>query len=149
MAGDRLCQGGLLGATLELMAAHEIGHCRRYLAGTWYGLPAGFAAAASTDASVEPSATDAAGQAARREEAYGDLVGLAWIQQRHPEHYARLHAWLVAERSSDVVAGSPHDTPLWVALAGDGSALAGAGAALAPLFAAADRVWAVGLRQPD
>ena len=30
----------LLGPTLELMAAHELGHCTRYLDGAWYGLPA-------------------------------------------------------------------------------------------------------------
>ena len=30
----------LLDATLELMAAHELGHCRRYLDGAWHGLPA-------------------------------------------------------------------------------------------------------------
>ena len=36
--------------------------------------------------------------AARREEGYGDLVGLAWTAERHPQHYDRLHAWLVAER---------------------------------------------------
>ena len=34
----------LLNATLELMAAHELGHCKRYLYGAWYGLPAGFVA---------------------------------------------------------------------------------------------------------
>src|SRR6185295_16769197 len=34
----------LLGPTLELMAAHELGHCRRYLDGAWMGLPAGFSA---------------------------------------------------------------------------------------------------------
>src|SRR4051812_5799124 len=32
----------LLDAALELMAAHELGHCRRYLDGAWYSLPAGF-----------------------------------------------------------------------------------------------------------
>ncbi|MGZ5205731.1 MAG: hypothetical protein ACXWIG_01290, partial [Caldimonas sp.] len=39
----------LLDATLELMAAHELGHCRRYLDGAWYGLPAGFTASVPDD----------------------------------------------------------------------------------------------------
>ena len=55
--------------------------------------------------------------ASRREEGYGDLVGLAWTAERHPQHYARLHAWLLAERSRDLVPGSPHDTLAWVRLA--------------------------------
>ncbi|MDO9353754.1 MAG: hypothetical protein Q7T55_08665, partial [Solirubrobacteraceae bacterium] len=84
----------LLAPTLELMAAHELGHCRRYLDGAWYGLPAGFAPGADAEAAGDAAET----AAARREEGYGDLVGLAWARQRHPEHYARLHAWLLAER---------------------------------------------------
>lgn len=42
----------LLDATLELMAAHELGHCRRYLDGAWYGLPAGFNATAPEELGV-------------------------------------------------------------------------------------------------
>lgn len=45
-------------------------------------------------------------RAARREEGYGDLVGLAWAQQQHPQQYARLHAWLVTERLRDLQPGS-------------------------------------------
>jgi len=49
----------LLAATLELMAAHELGHCRRYLDGAWFALPAGFSAA-------EPDALNPAPRAARK-----------------------------------------------------------------------------------
>ena len=36
-----------------------------------------------------------------------------------PAQYARVHAWLVAERSRDLVPGSAHDTLAWVRLAAD------------------------------
>jgi len=147
MRGNRQAQATLdavreplLGPTLELMAAHELGHCRRYLDGAWHGLPAGFAAVAPDG--LAPALREAYldMRAGRREEAYGDLVGLAWTLQRHPEHYARLHAWLLAERSNDVVPGSPHDTGAWVALASDRAAL-GAGS----VFTSASALWVKGL----
>ena len=140
---DRI-EPGLLGATLELMAAHELGHCRRYLAGAWYGLPAGFAAHVPTGLGAAWRALFADMQAARREEGYADLVGLAWARQRHAQHYPALRAWLLAERSIDLVPGSHHDTGVWVRLAGDGHALA-----RAPMFDAAATLWAAGLRADD
>ena len=100
----------LLDATFELMAAHELGHCRRYLDGAWYGLPAGFSATAPETLSPDLRTAYLNMKAARREEGYGDLVGLAWTQQHHPQLYARLHAWLVTERSRDLLPGSHHDT---------------------------------------
>jgi hypothetical protein len=130
----------LLDATLELMAAHELGHCRRYLDGAWYGLPAGFNATVPDELSPDLHAAFLDMKAARREEGYGDLVGLAWAQQRHPDLYARLHTWLVTERSRDLLPGSHHDTLAWVLLAQDGGTLAGTS-----IFAAAARLWAVGL----
>ncbi len=79
-------QPDLLDATLELMAAHELGHCRRYLDGAWHGLPAGFIAAVPPDAlNSEMRVAYADMKAARREEGYGDLVGLAWTQRHHPQ----------------------------------------------------------------
>ena len=107
----------LLGATLELMAAHELGHCRRYLDGVWHGLPSGFAA--KSTAQRDPESVDAREpvSATRREEGYADLVGLAWVRRQHPQIYARLWAWLVAERSKDRVPGADHDTLAWVRLA--------------------------------
>jgi hypothetical protein len=133
----------LLDATLELMTAHELGHCRRYLDGAWYGLPAGFVAAARPPAGLnaELQVMYAAMQATRREEAYGDLVGLAWTHQHHPELYPRLHSWLLAERATDLIPGSHHDTLAWLRLAGDGGALAGPS-----IYAGASALWASGLR---
>jgi hypothetical protein len=131
----------LLGPTLELMAAHELGHCRRYLDGAWLGVPAGFSAgAASSELAPDLRAALATMKAVRREEGYGDLVGLAWTQQQHPQLYARLHAWLLAERGKDVIPGSHHDTLAWVRLARDGATLAGPS-----IFSRAATVWAAGL----
>lgn len=130
----------LLGAALELMAAHELGHCRRYLDGAWYGLPAGFTSSVPDELGADLHAAYLNMTASRREEGYGDLVGLAWSAQRHPLQYARLHAWLVAERSRDLVPGSPHDTLVWVRLAEHGSALLGAS-----IFAGPAALWLSGL----
>ncbi|WP_457351355.1 hypothetical protein [Roseateles sp. P5_D6] len=132
----------LRGPALELMAAHELGHCRRYLDGAWHGVPAGFVAAKPPDGlAADLQQAWLAMRSTRREEAYGDLVGLAWAQARHPALYARLHAWLVAERSTDLIPGSHHDTLDWLALVRDPAMLDGR-----TMFEAADRVWARGLR---
>lgn len=131
----------LLGAALELMAAHEVGHCRRYLDGAWFRLPAGFTAAqapGSLAADLQQAWRDM--RATRREEAYGDLVGLAWTRERHPALYARLHAWLVKERSAELIPGSHHDTLSWLALVRDPGSFEGKS-----LFEAADHVWQRGL----
>lgn len=131
----------LLDATLELMAAHELGHCRRYLDGAWYSLPAGFKPT-PPPMQLDPTlhADHAAMQATRREEAYGDLVGLAWTQRHHPQRYARLHAWLVAERSHELIPGSHHDTLAWLRLVPPGQASAGPS-----IFEAAAATWRTGL----
>ena len=134
----------LLGPTLELMAAHELGHCRRYLDGAWHGVPAGFARSVPAALSDELREAYEAMTASRREEGYGDLVGLAWTAERHPQHYLRLHAWLVAERSRDRVPGSPHDTLAWVRLAPSRAAWSGAS-----LFAAPALLWRAGLAAAD
>ncbi|MEO8524944.1 MAG: hypothetical protein ABI460_09510 [Caldimonas sp.] len=130
----------LLGATLELMAAHELGHCRRYLDGAWYDVPAGFAPHVpdGLDPALRAAYVDMS--ARRREEGYGDLVGLAWSQLRHPQQYARLQAWLVEERTRDRVAGSPHDTLAWVRLAEHGIASVDASP-----FAGPAALWLAGL----
>jgi len=135
----------LLDATLELMAAHELGHCRRYLDGAWNGLPAGFVAAVLPDdlnPALRLSYSDM--RATRREEGYADLVALAWTQQHHPKQYARLHAWLLAERSKDVVPGSHHDTRVWVDLARETTALVQSRA-----FAGSQALWTAGLALDD
>jgi hypothetical protein len=130
----------LLDATLELMAAHELGHCRRYLDGAWHGVPSGFSAGIPASLGPELGAAWADMRAARREEGYGDLVGLAWTERRHPQAYARLHAWLLDERSRDVVPGSPHDTLAWVRLAAGG-----AGATAGSIFDGPAGLWTRGL----
>jgi hypothetical protein len=126
----------LLDATLELMAAHELGHCQRYLDGAWYRLPSGFAISQGEALGPDLQAAYANMQATRREEGYGDLVGLAWTRQRHPQHYATLYAWLVKERSDDLIPGSHHDTLAWLRLAQDAGALRHAS-----IFAAAAALW--------
>jgi len=134
----------LLGAALELMAAHELGHCRRYLDGAWRGVPAGFVSAAPAGLSPELRQAWLDMKATRREEAYGDLVGLAWTRRHHPEAYAPLHAWLVAERSRELQPGSHHDTLAWVRLAADSRALDGAS-----LFDSATTLWRAGLSEAN
>lgn len=132
----------LFTATLELMAAHEVGHCRRYLDGAWYSLPAGFVAAKVPD-NLSPDLRQAwlDMRSTRREEGYGDLVGLAWTHDQHPELYTQLHDWLVRERSAELIPGSHHDTLDWLALAKDPASF-GRGT----VFEAANAVWAKGLK---
>ncbi|WP_343631218.1 hypothetical protein [Roseateles sp.] len=111
---------GLEAEALELMAAHELGHCRRYLDGAWFALPAGFAAARAPEGLSEDSRRAYLSmKSTRREEGYGDLVALAWTARRHPERYAALHEWLSVERQRDLLPGSHHDTLAWLALARD------------------------------
>ena len=131
----------LVDPALELMAAHELAHCRRHLDGAWALPPAGFNPSAMP-AGLDSSLRDdyAAMQATRREEAFADLVGLAWTQQRHPQLYARLHAWLSAVRAAEQRPGSHHDTLAWVMLARDGGSLSGPS-----IFASAAVLWRTGL----
>ncbi|HEY2559310.1 MAG TPA: hypothetical protein VGI48_06340 [Caldimonas sp.] len=130
----------LVDHALELMAAHELGHCRRYLDGTWFGGRAGFIGAEPPELGDERRAAYRTMRAVRREEGYADLVGLGWTREHHPDDYQRLHAWLLDERGRDLVPGSQHDTLAWLRLAGDAEALAGAS-----IFTAADRLWRAGL----
>ena len=134
----------LLDATVELMAAHELGHCRRYLDGAWYSVPAGFVPSQPDGLSAQMQKAYAAMEATRREEAYGDLVGLAWTQLHHPQQYAALYAWLVAQRSQDLIPGSHHDTLAWVQLAQDGAKLVRGG-----FFGGPAAVWTTGLALAD
>ncbi len=133
---------GLEDSALELMAAHELGHCRRYLDGAWFHLPAGFAAApVPEDLSPDLQRAYVSMKSARREEGYGDLVALGWTAQRHPGQYAALHAWLMQERSRDLLPGSHHDTLAWLKLAREPKALGSASS----MFEAALPVWQSGL----
>jgi len=140
---DRI-EPDLLDAALELMAAHELGHCRRYLDGTWLALPAGFAASLPDGLVPELRGAYLEMKAVRREEGYADLVGLAWAQAHHRQRYPRLHAWLVDWRSRDLIPGSHHDTLAWVRMAADGSALVHPS-----IFVGAAALWGTGLVGAD
>lgn len=133
----------LLSAAVEAMAAHELGHCWRYVRGAWHTLPAGFAAAheaAPTDPLLGPQLREM--QQTRREEGFADLVGLAWTQRYHPQRYAEVHAWLVNFRDDVTYAGSHHDTLAWVRLA----AAPGVFEATGSPFEQAWPLWQQGLR---
>lgn len=146
---------GLERAALALMAAHELGHCRRALDGAQGSLPAGFAPAdTDTDTAVPdhraPAGLDASMQSSwremretRREEGYADLVGLAWVAEHHAADYPALHAWLRAERAAEP-AGGHHDTRAWLALADVPAALLAGGG---NPFDRAAPLWRQGLRQ--
>jgi hypothetical protein len=134
----------LLNAALELMAAHELGHCRRYLDGAWFHLPAGFVAREPAALNADDRAAYKTMRSVRREEGYADLVGLAWVQQRHRAQYGRLHRLLLAERSKDLIAGSHHDTLAWLELARDGNVFT-----QPSIFDAAAGLWPRGLAASD
>jgi hypothetical protein len=136
----------LFDAAVQLMAAHELGHCQRHVSGAWRVLPAGRVEqprpvgqlSGESDARLLAEVADM--HAVRREEGHADLVGLAWTHRHHPALYARVHAWLLAERSLGRIAGSHHDTLAWVRLAAQADRLADGS-----IFAAADALWATGL----
>lgn len=92
---------------IETMAAHELGHCWRYVQHAWHAAPTGFLTASTPDS------------ATRREEAYADLAALAWVQWRHRADYLRVHRWMGKLRASVAMSGASHDTRAWLGLAAD------------------------------
>lgn len=133
----------LLAPVVEAMAAHEMGHCWRYVRGAWHTLPAGFNPGREiADPALREQWEEM--QHTRREEAYADLVGLAWTQRHHPQHYAEVHAWLLAFRDDGAPAGNHHDTLAWVRLATDPRAFAASGTET--LFDDAWPLWQQGLK---
>ena len=110
-------------AALELMAAHELGHCLRHVAGRWQVRPLNFAPMYPVALSDAQRADYAQMQATRLEEGFADLVGLAWIRHARPAQYTALYRWLVRERVNELLPGSHHDTLAWLRLAADGHAL--------------------------
>jgi hypothetical protein len=114
----------LLGPVVEAMTAHEIGHCWRYVQGNWHAMPAGFVEVPQSVISKSKEWLERWQdmRATRREEGYADLVGLAWTLDRHPELYAQVQAWLADFRSDQPIAGSYHDTRIWIRLARDKAA---------------------------
>jgi len=107
---------------IEVMTAHEVGHCWRYARGVWHALPAGFYDAGVDDANKRLSPAQAkAMRETRREEGYADLVALAWVARNHPGSYAQVYGWLESVREQPVARGA-HDTRAWVRLARDAAA---------------------------
>ena len=131
------------GELIEAMAAHEIAHCWRHAKGAWNALPAGFVADGEETASDGSLlAISRALRESRREEAYADMVALAWTRNNNPESYARVHSWLASVRAGQAPRGG-HDTRAWVALARDGNRFGSAGAP----FEDAAPLWREGLLQ--
>lgn len=133
---------GLLGPVVEAVAAHELAHCWRHLRRTWGTLPAGMRAVVPAGR-VTPEQAELLEDMwrTRREEAYADLVGLAWTLRRHPARYAEVHAWHVRLRAEQAVDTGPHDTRVWVRLAGDTTRFAPASS----IFEQVEALWAEGL----
>ncbi len=133
---------GLLGPVVEAIAAHELGHCWRHVSRRWGTLPAGLEVVPLGERFTrEQAALLTEMWRTRREEAYADLVGLAWTQRHHPGHYAEVHAWHVRLRAEQAVDTGPHDTRLWVRLAADPSKFSPA----ASIFAQVEALWSAGL----
>jgi ADP-ribose pyrophosphatase YjhB (NUDIX family) len=110
------------GVLMEAMAAHEVGHCWRYAQGAWHALPAGFVETGEETADDPALLVESkAMRENRREEGFSDLVALAWTKRHHPESYSLVYNWLAELRKHQPVAGSGHDTRVWVRLASDGS----------------------------
>lgn len=134
----------ILQPTLEAMAAHEIGHCWRHRDGAFSHLPAGFSDRPDAIEARQPTdelraiARDM--RVTRREEAFADLVGLAWTAQHHAADYPAVLAWFDRARADDTERGF-HDTRHWLALVRDPAAFAGA----ADPFEQAAALWLRGL----
>ena len=137
---------GLVGPVVEAIAAHELGHCWRHLRRTWGTLPAGLQPV-SLAGRLPPEQVELLDDMwrTRREEAYADLVGLAWTLQRHPARYAEVHAWYTRLRAVQAVDTGPHDTRVWVRLAGDPARFAPSGS----IFEQVEPLWRAGLVGAD
>ncbi len=118
---DRI-EPALRAAVVEAIAAHELGHCWRHVTRSWGTLPAGLHdVTAFNRLSVEHADLLKDMWRTRREEGFADLVGLAWTLKHHPSRYEAVHAWTVRLRAVQDVDTGPHDTRVWVRLAGDRS----------------------------
>jgi len=130
---------------IEAMTAHELGHCWRYAQNDWHVLPTGFVEKdADLPADAQLAQLSRELRETRREEAYADLVALAWIQRSRPADYAAVYGWLRQLRDAQPASHLSHDTRTWLGLARDGAVFAGA----ASSFEQARTVWSHGL-QPD
>lgn len=137
---------GLTGPVIEAIAAHELGHCWRHLRQAWGSLPDGMRAV-PLGAHLRPDQVELLTDMwrTRREEAYADLVGLAWTLRHHPTRYAEVHDWHVCFRADQAVKTGPHDTRVWVHLAGDKTRFMPA----ATIFEQVEELWKAGLLADD
>jgi hypothetical protein len=131
----------LVPAIAEAMFAHELGHCWRYVHGKWHTLPADLYEFADVEGGSKLADARRSMRDTRREEAYADVVALAWTRSRHPGRYAQVHAWLTAYRAEPGADGAHHDTRAWIRLARDSRVF---GPAATP-FQQAEPVWRDGL----
>jgi hypothetical protein len=135
----------LLQATLEAMTAHEIGHCQRHRSGAFDSLPGGLTDKPDMIETSQPTAELQAiareMRITRREEAYADLVGLAWTHAHHADQFAQVLTWFDAARS-DETPRSFHDTRHWLQLAHAADAFADSAAP----FEQAAAMWQRGLQ---
>lgn len=105
---------------IEVMAAHEMGHCWRYAQGVWRTLPTGFTESGTEHAADTSLLEEARSlRESRREEGYADLVALAWTSHKHPDQYASVYDWLELVRGQNPDVRTSHDTWAWVRLAKD------------------------------
>lgn len=134
----------LLQATLEAMTAHEIGHCQRHRSGAFASLPGGFSDRPDRIETSQPTAELQAiareMRITRREEAYADLVGLAWTHGHHPDQFAQVLSWFDAARADETPRGF-HDTRHWLLLAHATNAFSDP----AEPFEQASSMWQLGL----
>jgi hypothetical protein len=123
---------------IEAMVAHELAHCWRFAQGQWHQWPARFTEAPGE--SRESTESQRSMWATQREEAFADLVALAWIRLAHPSDYTQVHAWLEGVRSDQPVANSYHDTRRWLSLAKSAAVFSNDKS----LFEQAHTIWADG-----
>lgn len=134
-------------AMIEAMTAHEIGHCQRYAQGDWHALPRGFVERQGLPSGRQQGKLAQLAQLeqelreTRREEAYADLVALAWMHGRHPGQYQDVLAWMRGVRAGDAAQGGSHATQAWLALVDDGAVFDGPGSP----FEQAQVLWRQGL----
>jgi hypothetical protein len=132
----------LVGPLVESIAAHELAHCWRHLRRDWGQLPAGLQTEPPGGRlTAEQTEVLADMWRARREEAFADLVGLAWTLQHHRGRFADVHAWYVRLRAEPVIDTGPHDTRHWVQMASDPAQFPQA----ATIFEQAEPLWVAGL----
>jgi len=134
---------GARAVMIEAMTAHEVGHCWRYAQGDWHVLPTGFVEMGQEQAADPRLLLESkAMRETRREEGFSDLAALAWTHEHHPGDYAMVFGWMEQVRRAQPLAGSSHDTLVWLHEASEASVFRAA----ATTFDEALPLWRKGLR---